>query len=349
MNTLQAIADYLKGRYILQEYPALHHQYKKWIETQPLKGIQVLDATPVFQNTCLKYTALLAAGAKLSIGISEKLPYDSSCLHFLQDIGLDIIPDTLHTRQFDIIADCGALFSSFTVRMGYVELTRSGYYGYQNSRRPVFLTDSGRIKEIETTLGTGDGYFRGLERLGYTHFHNRRIVVFGNGKVGRGIILCGQNRGAEVISITDIHRSGFSDCPIIDFRSSQEVISLIATADYIVSATGIANALAPYSEALCQSKAIIANMGIEDEFGAEVPLSRVLNEKRPLNFSLEEPTQLRYIDATMALDNEGICYLAHHPVPPGIFLPPSSMEESLIEVTRQNGLITEELNRLYRH
>lgn len=51
--------------------------------------------------------------------------------------------------------------------------------------------------------------------------------------------------------------------------------------------------------------ALIANMGVEDEFGPEVPAERVLNAKSPLNFVLEEPTHLKYIDPTMALDNYG--------------------------------------------
>ena len=42
-------------------------------------------------------------------------------------------------------------------------------------------------------------------------------------------------------------------------------------------------------------------MGVEDEYGPNVPASRVLAEKKPLNFILEEPTHLKYIDASLAL------------------------------------------------
>ena len=51
-------------------------------------------------------------------------------------------------------------------------------------------------------------------------------------------------------------------------------------------------------------------MGVEDEYGETFPADRVLNGKRPLNFLLEEPTQLRYIDATFALHRA----LAEHPL-----------------------------------
>ena len=43
---------------------------------RPLSGFSVLDATPVFRNTLLKYRALLAAGAELSVGVSDVVAKD---------------------------------------------------------------------------------------------------------------------------------------------------------------------------------------------------------------------------------------------------------------------------------
>ena len=90
---------------------------------------------------------------------------------------------------------------------------------------------------------------------------------------------------------------------------------------------------------LIKSSAIIANMGVEDEFGRDVPVSRVLNEKRPLNFILDEPTHLKYIDATMALNNYGIEKLLFETLPSGINFPPRELEKSIVtDIIKTTGL-----------
>ena len=71
-----------------------------------------------------------------------------------------------------------------------------------------------------------------------------------------------------------------------------------------------------------------------------------LERKAPLNFMLEEPTLLRYIDATMALHNEGALYMALRPRPAGPLLPPEETERKLLDITRREGLIGPELDLL---
>lgn len=348
MDKLSRIAQRLNGKYTKQEYPALAEQIEHWGRTKPFRGIGILDATPIFNNTLLKYSALIAAGADLKVGISDKLPHDPSCIDFLNDIGIATVRDDGTLREFDVIMDCGAVFSHVHSRKGYVELTRSGYYGYENSGKPVFMADSGLIKQIETTLGTGEGYFRAMEQLGYDNCDGRLLVVFGSGKVGRGLILYGLRHGARVVTVTDTATAGDIGCPVVDFRDEDAVNNLIATADFIVSATGIGGALSRFAKALDSSKALIANMGVEDEFGAELPAERVLNDKRPLNFILAEPTHLRYIDATMALDNEGALYLLNGNNGSGIIEPPADMEQKLLRTTVEHGAIADEIGQLFK-
>ena len=59
---IQAINEFLYNRYEAHEYPALAYQLKKWQTLRPLAGVKILDGTPVFANTLLKYINLLAAG-----------------------------------------------------------------------------------------------------------------------------------------------------------------------------------------------------------------------------------------------------------------------------------------------
>ena len=85
-------------------------------------------------------------------------------------------------------------------------------------------------------------------------------------------------------------------------------------------------------------------MGVEDEFGAGVPAGRVLETKRPLNFILKDPTLMKYIDATMALHNEGAVVLASKKMPAGLIEPDASTEERLLSICREKGTISDELN-----
>lgn len=345
MSTIESILNYLKTIYSEAEYPALAHQIAHWKQSAPLANLEILDATPIFGNTMLKYVALLSGGAKLTIGVSAKIPKDDRIVDFLRSISVRVVDDST-PLEFDVVMDCAAAFSEFPARVGYVELTRSGVDGYQHCQKPVFLADSGRIKRIETSLGTGEGYFRAMDRLGYNHWSGRSLVVFGSGKVGRGIVLYAERRGAVVTVVTNPADGSNLKCNVVDCHDKRAVETVVENAYAVVSATGVPGALAPFRHSLNQSKALIANMGVEDEFGESFPSSRVLNHKEPLNFLLEEPTLLRYIDATMALDNAGALYLISNTLPNGLIMPPIEMEEELLAITKKSGLITDELERI---
>jgi len=56
------ILEDLSPFYRQEEFPVLLHQCETWAESRPLEGCRVIDASPVFRNTCAKYAALLAAG-----------------------------------------------------------------------------------------------------------------------------------------------------------------------------------------------------------------------------------------------------------------------------------------------
>lgn len=234
---------------------------------------------------------------------------------------------------FDLILDCAGQFSACHPRFGFVELTRSGVQFYEKCEHPVYVADSGIVKRIETCLGTGEGYVRALAQLGYDFCLDsgadgsldagrdtldsgtdgapsggKKFIVFGSGKVGQGIVLQLLRSGADVHVVTDCSRGAnpfldANDVPVTDCNDLDAVASLVRGADFVVTATGVKGALdrPQIVEALLASGAVLANMGVEDEYGPNVPASRVLAEKKPLNFILKEPTHLKYIDASLAL------------------------------------------------
>lgn len=346
METLEQL---IQAHYRPEEYPALAEQAGRWAFGKPLEGLSVLDATPVFRNTVSKYIPLLKAGVRLTVGLAEGFPHDPAIAAFLQENGIPVLKSSENTTEkFDLVLDCAAAFAHLEPQIGYVELTRSGVEHYKGKAKPVFVADSGAIKRIETCLGTGESYFRAMDELGYKDWAGRTLVVFGSGKVGTGIVLYAAQKGARVTVVTDpacvppqITKIAEK---IIDYRNHEAVTTAVNEAYAVVTATGVANALTGVSDALNRSKALLANMGVEDEFGAEIPEERVLGRKRPLNFLLEEPTHLKYIEATMALHNEGAVWLAtNRAAKGGLYTPPNEIETRLLEITRRHGTIAGEI------
>ena len=370
--------EIIDDTYEVSEYPALAGLTQEWLETRPFAGLRVLAATPVFRNTLVQYRALLAGGADLSVGIANdsnagaEMPCDSGIVALLRESNIPVVglQDALKAEScgegFDLILDCAGQFSACHPKYGFVELTRSGVQFYENCKKPVYVADSGIVKRIETSLGTGEGYVRALLQLGYgsadagsdgAAFAGKSFVVFGSGKVGQGIVLQLLREGAHVQVVTDKARgvSPFLDAngvPVADCNDLKAVVSLVSAADFVVTATGVKGALdrPELTVALLASKAVLANMGVEDEYGSGVPAGRVLAEKKPLNFILEEPTHLKYIDASLALHaalGELLVREAADALTPnknaGPMDPPSELEQRILSMTMQDGLIGAEI------
>lgn len=369
-------ADVINDAYEPREYPALALLSDQWMRTRPFEGLKILAATPIFRNTLLQYRALLAGGAELYVGRAREnegsgttMPFDPKIVVLLQENGIPVISDEdirngSVADDFDLILDCAGQFSFCHPRKGFVELTRSGVQFYEKSQYPVYVADSGIVKRIETTLGTGDGYFRALEQLNHGDFEDKKLVVFGSGKVGCGIALQGVRRGLQVTTITDVSNrntgSDFSrvlennDIEIVDHLDEKKVQEAVEGCDYLVTATGIKNVLPMTVVNILNKnrKIVAANMGVEDEFGTLVPRFRVQNRKAPLNFILEEPTHLKYIDASLALHaalGERLLQdLARGDSFAGPRDPASDIEQVLLVTTIQNGEIGAEVCDMLR-
>ncbi len=368
--------DITQKYYSPREYPALAALAAEWSETRPFEGLKILVATPIFRNSLLQYEALLAGGAELFAGRAVEhsaIPCDIEIVELLQESEIPVLsPEMVLDMEqdgdfLDLILDCAGQFAACHPKMGFVELTRTGVPYYENAELPVFVADSGIIKRIETSLGTGDGFFRGLFQSGFAEFEGKSLLVFGSGKVGCGIALHGVSRGMRVCTITDTERresaSDFiptlelNDVEIIDKRDIPDAVKKIESADFIVTATGVRHALSDpeIHAALLRTGAVIACMGAEDEFSDDMPEDRVLNKKFALNFILEEPTHLKYIDASLALhaalaerlilESEGGLSAETSPRS-GLRNPPEEIEQKLLGITLQNGDIGEEISQL---
>lgn len=329
------ILRYTAPFYKADDYGALQSQYDEWARARPLQGLSILDVTPLFRNTLLKYRNLLAAGAELTIGLSPFISHNADVLHFAEhDLGLRSTHDQ---GAYDVVLDCAGAYRDSSARLGYVELTRSGLEYYANKSCRVFMADSSRIKQIETEYGTGESFFRAMQAIGHGDFEGQRLVIFGSGKVGRGILREALRRGCHVTVVTD---PATIDVPnsveVIDYRDRERAQAAVDGAWAVVMATGVRGALSRTLDAarVSASNALLINMGAEDEMGEGFAPERLVEGGRTLNFILDEPTHLRYIDPTMALHNYGALYLKENTASQGVITPPQNVEDKILKTIK---------------
>ncbi len=343
-DAAQRIKDYLLTIYPEQEWPTLLAQAEEWSASRPLEGLRILDATPLFRNTLGKFMPLLAAGAELYVPWRPLLPTSAEVEALLPRFGIRRAEK--RDNFFDIILDCAGQCKRLTPTLGACELTRSGVACYERATFPVFNADGGRIKRIETILGTGESFLRAMEELGYKELAGRRLLVVGYGKVGRGIVHYARKAGLEV-TVADIEDKSAElpqDVGYVSVADSAAFHAELLRSWCLVTATGQMGALRRRLDAatVINSPVLLANLGVEDEFGPAIPASRVLNNKKPLNFLLEEPTRMRFIETTMALHNACALELLTADLPHCCLAPPEDLEGRLLATARSAGLITAE-------
>ncbi len=353
MERYKKLEEYFLSNYSEEQYPTLKLQREEWSKTKPLNGLKVLDVTPLCRNSIYKYMNLIYGGAELFIGISLS-DDDPILLSLLNEAGIEVVSPDDFSRSYDIIMDCSAEFIEHTPAIGCVELTRARSELYANKPLPVFMADGGDVKRIETCLGTGESYFRAMKQLGYGDMRDKKVVLFGSGKVGQGIIRGGAHNGAIMTVITDKDSfpSNLSNLvsEVVDYRSKDDVERVIKDAYAVVTATGVEGAVEASISAdkLLASGAILANMGATDEYGETIAESAVLANKDTINFILDDPTLLQYIDATMTLHNYGATYILNNREIRGVIMPPKDIEAELLRQTAECGVIASELNEIYK-
>lgn len=336
-----ALREAVLTRYDPAEFPALWASIVS--DDRPLAGVRVLNAFPLFHNTLTQFWALMAAGAQVTASAGGAVPADPQVVAALPDLGIPVVRPGTADDRFDVVLDCAGAHAHVPSTHGYVELTKSGERAYRDCPQPVFLVDAGAIKRIENSLGTGDGFMRGLAHFGHPDLAGRSLVIFGGGKVGSGVAYRATASGARVTIVDHDPTSAAANEHHVPLADANAVRAAIAGAWCVVSATGEPEALDPFADSLNACAALIANMGAEDEFGPRIPPERVLNNKAPLNFALPEPTRLRYIDPSLALAVAGAVELVQGRVHAGLSVPDQTVEQRVLAPVRRFGAIAGEL------
>jgi adenosylhomocysteinase len=336
----------LKDRY------CLHQLEQDWAQRMPLKGKVVLINVHLTRITLALVTALLKSGAQVEVTVSPELVTHQNALQPLLAAKIPFyasLPEEKKQGYYDIIYDCGAGMKAMIANDGMVELTQTHPRLYQHLTFPVITVDGSKTKVIETGLGTGDSFVRVIHHLARqaittlalnwknllhqntAHpslllttllslvnvdqlFSQNKFMIFGFGKVGKGIASALESAGTpkQNIMVVDISpeayleamKQGYSGLLLESRRpdSIQEIKKILPAMWAVVTATGVEGAISHYfSQSDFDHVPLLANISTGDDFGFRFARERILNHKKPINFMLDYPTEVMYLDAIFTL------------------------------------------------
>lgn len=309
-------------------YPLLKRQSIEWAKTQPLKGMRILHLFINSYETLLKLEPLILGGADVTVVDYDmlQLPYQKEVNDTIKKLGISFIDGFEYDKisgEFDFILDCQARsleMPNVRATKGIVEITQQGTDKYQKALEeskinvPVINIDQTLVKEFECTFGTGDAFIRAFKHL-TGDIPNKRFVIFGYGKVGKGICLnlvdFVSKENIVIVVKTEKSKNeaiskGFVNTFIL--QDQRDIIRELTQDCYaIVCATNVKGLLEKHFSTKDTGSAWLVSMGLANEFGDSFnDSSHLLSEGTPINFKLNNPTQMRFIDPAFWSHNRSI-------------------------------------------
>ncbi|MGL5742134.1 MAG: adenosylhomocysteinase [Legionella sp.] len=247
-------------------------------------------------------------------------------------------PLTLVKEDFDLYFDCGAQLHQFlgTPKMGAIELTGSGdqFYRQQIIDLPVISIDKTLTKQLETVFGCAESSHTAIRQLTGINPIDTSLVIFGFGKIGRGLAyFCQQNKvQVVVVDLCEKQRAVAQKLGIKAISPNEFALleSALIEANVVVTATGKKAIMNDYPHSWFSGK-ILANLGIYDEFGPHFSEDEILNHKMAVNFVLKDPTPMKYIDPEFYIHNIAALTLLSEQLSPGVHGIPPELDQSIIQ------------------
>ena len=166
---------------------------------RPFSGHTVVFGHLLVWNSLVVAEALWRGGAKLVFTDVHASPATQPVQRLLERNGVRVWPAQRAVRQGDIYLDVGAALGQLRPPVASAEVTRTGVLRYQSICCPVVSADDCLAKRVEGFFGTGDSFLRA-----WSHFRpgeplrGRRLVIFGYGKIGRGVAFRTRAAGMRV-------------------------------------------------------------------------------------------------------------------------------------------------------
>jgi adenosylhomocysteinase len=260
------------------------------------------------RNSVVVVEALWRGGAEIVLARAHPSPAEAPVLADLRRHGVPVLDVDEAAAGGDWFLDVGAVLGRRRIPRGAAEVTRTGVLHYLSIPCPVVSADDCRSKRIEGFFGTGEGFLRAWRKLRPDEpLEGRSVVLFGFGKIGRGIAhrLRRLPLDVTVVEADDAaqqraRRDGFA---CISARPEPRLEQALAAADIVISVTGRPGVIsATYPPAWFRhGRPVLVNLGAEDEFGPSFGDEEILGGRElPLNFHLDQPTLNRYVDAPLA-------------------------------------------------
>lgn len=325
------------------ELPLLRALIDRTTREKPFAGATVVFGHLLVRNSMVVAEAAWRGGARLIFSQAHPSPAEAPVLADLARHGVRVLPPTEAARAGEWFLDVGAVLGRCRVPRGAAEVTRSGVHYYRQLDCPVVSADDCRAKRIEGFFGTGDGFVRAWRQLlPERPLEGLAAVVFGYGKIGRGIA----HRLRQVpmrLTVAEVDQAarrraaeeGFATTP----AEGPDLQRALAQADVVIAVTGRAGVIGRTlpAEWLRANRPVLVNLGAEDEFGPPFTDDEILGGRGlPLNFHLARPTLNRYVDPPLAAHLLALEALLRDPGawPPGVHPLPASMDEWLLREWR---------------
>lgn len=257
---------------------------------------------------------------------------------FIEAGGKFVYQKELGNGIYDFHLDCAAeLLNRQSPRIGTVEITGTGTnkYGEAMIDYPIISIDMCEIKNLEGMLGTGEDFVRAFTEITNENIANRAFMIFGYGKVGKGIANYLKKEGA-IITVVDLNttfldqaqRAGFAG---IYALNTEDIEKAAESMFCIVTATGRDNVISKNYKTQPFKNKYLANMGVDDEFGFQFTDDEILCKKKPINFFISTPTMIRYLDPVFYAHNLGIDILLYSNLENGLHPFPGFLAEEVIQ------------------
>ena len=287
---------------------------------KPFRGIKVVLGHFVALNSVALFEALWLGGAEISLCTPFQSKRISALTEDLLAYDFPLLSMEEAIQSGDYFIDVAGMLGQHRTPTAAVEVTRTGDRVYESLACPTISIDQSKLKYLEDFLGTGESFVRGWHHFRpHDALTGKNIVLFGYGKVGKGVAFFCRKEGAS-LTVIDIDAKalqkardeGFNS---INLQDSSQLQSALRNAQVIIGATGIPGAVGDSvpTSWLQANSPFFANIGI-DEFGAYIPNEEILGGREvPINFHLKHPTRNHKIDPIQAAELLALEELIKHP------------------------------------
>lgn len=322
------------------EMPFMNELNALMLAKQPYRGLKVIHNIHLTLSTICKIIPLLLSGADVTVTGTHTLTVHPEALRLIKKAGVKWVNENQISDDYDIALDCCAgLLHKVNPRIGTVELTQTGVHHYKNYTLPypVISVDNSVTKNLETFYGTGDGFVRALQNLTNEELNKKNFVIFGYGKVGKGVVHALSAYTTNIIVIEKrlkaIHEARNKGLVCVNFNNHNEILNILDKGGFCgVTATGENGIISEsFNKADFQNFEYLANIGSEDEFGVKFSSKDVLFNKNPINFSLADPTLMKYLDPIFYAHNHSIDILLSKKFTPGVHNYPKTQDQYIIK------------------